>query len=154
MPGVFRVQRIVEFCDTDMAGIVHFANFFRYAEAAEHAFLRACGLSVSMEWEGEHVSFPRVAASCDYVCPARFEDVLDITVRVQRVGRSSVTFAFEFFKADEPLARGQITTVFCHVGEGHRLEGREIPASLRERLERGPPRAEGGTSAGAPAEKN
>src|SRR3954452_18413358 len=97
MPGVFRVQRIVEFSDTDMAGIVHFSNFFRYMEAAEHAFLRACGLSVSMEWEGETVSFPRVAAACDFTRPARFEDVLDVTVAVQRLGRSSVTYAFEFF---------------------------------------------------------
>jgi YbgC/YbaW family acyl-CoA thioester hydrolase len=138
MAAVFRVQRRVEFCDTDMAGIVHFANFFRYMESAEHAFLRACGLSVSMEWDGETVSFPRVAASCDYQRPARFEDVLDVTVGVQRIGRSSVTYAFEFFKADELIARGQITAVFCRIREGHPLEAREVPAALRERLERGP----------------
>src|SRR3954469_9426231 len=95
--SLFCVSRTVEFGDTDMAGIVHFANFFRYMESAEHAFLRACGLSVVAEWEGEPVSFPRVSASCDYLRPVRFQDVIDTAVRVERVGRSSVHFAFEVF---------------------------------------------------------
>jgi YbgC/YbaW family acyl-CoA thioester hydrolase len=137
MPTPFRTTRQVEFADTDMAGIVHFANFFRYMESAEHAFLRACGLEVDLLWGGEHVSFPRVAASCDYLKPARFPEVLDVTVAVQRLGRSSVTYGFEFFKGAEVLARGQITAVFCAVRPGHGLEPREIPPELRERLQRG-----------------
>ncbi|MFO0928438.1 MAG: hypothetical protein U0736_15660 [Gemmataceae bacterium] len=54
------MRRLVEFADTDMAGILHFANYFRYLEAAEHAYLRACGLSVVLQHEGETISFPRV----------------------------------------------------------------------------------------------
>ena len=42
----FTHQRQVEFAETDMAGIVHFANFFRWMESAEHAFLRSLGHSV------------------------------------------------------------------------------------------------------------
>jgi YbgC/YbaW family acyl-CoA thioester hydrolase len=137
MPAPFRTSRIVEFGDTDMAGIVHFANFFRFMEAAEQAFLRACGLSVVLEWEGERLSFPRVAASCDYLRPARFEDVLDITVSVARLGRSSVTYAFEFFKGPELLARGQMTAVCCRIVAGQGPEAREVPARIRERLQRG-----------------
>ena len=53
MPAPFRTTRRVEFADTDMAGIVHFANFFRYMEAAEVEFLRARGLSVKLEWDAE-----------------------------------------------------------------------------------------------------
>ena len=41
MSTSFRVQRRIEFCDTDMAGIVHFANFFRFMESAEVEFLRS-----------------------------------------------------------------------------------------------------------------
>ncbi len=58
MTSVFRTTRRVEFADTDMAGIVHFANFFRFMEAAEHEFLRSRGLSVAMDWEGERIGFP------------------------------------------------------------------------------------------------
>src|SRR5713101_868572 len=98
MTEPFRTRRRVEFADTDMAGIVHFANFFRYMEAAEVEFLRSRGLSVVQVWEGERISFPRVAASCDFSKPVRFEDVVDIAVTVSRLGTKSVTYAIEFTK--------------------------------------------------------
>ena len=96
MPAAFRTARIVEFGDTDMAGIVHFANFFRFMEAAEHAFLRSLGLSVVMDIDGGKYGLPRVSAACDYLRPARFGDELTIKVTVVKVGRSSVNYAFEF----------------------------------------------------------
>ena len=133
----FRVSRTVEFADTDMAGIVHFSNFFRFMESAEHAYLRACGLSVFGEWEGLKITFPRVHATCDYLKPIRFQDVVEVTVRVERIGRSSVPYAFEFFAGGEVIARGKITTVLCRVVEG-RLEAFEVPEALRERLLAGP----------------
>ncbi len=136
MSAVFRTSRRVEFADTDMAGIAHFANFFRWMESAEVAFLRSRGVSVVLPWEGEQLSFPRVAASCDYLKPVRFDDLLEVTVAVERVGRSSITYAFEFLKAGEAVARGQITCVCCVVGEGQPMRGREIPASFRAVLER------------------
>jgi acyl-CoA thioesterase FadM len=93
---------------------------------------------VVLEWEGEPVSFPRVSAACDFLKPARFQDLLEITVAVERVGRSSVTFAFEFFKAAEVLARGRLTAVYCRVAPGRPPEAREIPPTIRELLMRGP----------------
>jgi acyl-CoA thioester hydrolase len=136
--GVFRTTRLVEFGDTDMAGIVQFANFFRYMEAAEHAYLRACGLSVFTTWGGETITFPRVSASCDFVKPVRFQDVLDIEVRIEHIGRTSVRYAFTFTKGDDVIARGQITTVLCRVNEEHKLEAFEIPWAIREQLQAGP----------------
>src|SRR5919108_5423953 len=100
----FNTTRRIEFADTDMAGIVHFANFFRFMEAAEQEFLRSRGLSVSMVWEGEAIGFPRVGASCDYLRPARFEDVLDVAVILDSIGRKSVTYVFEFTRDGELLA--------------------------------------------------
>src|ERR1700737_3007715 len=93
---VFHTTRRIEFADTDMAGIVHFANFFRFMEAAEQEFLRSRGLSVALDWEGQAIGFPRVSASCDYLKPARFEDVLEVALRVHKVGHKSVTYGFEF----------------------------------------------------------
>ncbi len=54
MANVFHSRRRVEFVDTDMAGIVHFSNFFRWMESAEVDFLHARGLSVKVPWEGQH----------------------------------------------------------------------------------------------------
>ncbi len=130
----FRTTRRVDFADTDLAGIVHFANFFRYMEAAEVAFLRARGLSVQMDWDGVPLGFPRVSASCDYVKPARFDEVLEIAVTVDRLGTKSVTYAFEFTRDGDVLARGKLTSVCCRLTAEGRLEGIEIPPGLRERM--------------------
>jgi len=134
MASVVRTTRRVEFADTDMAGIVHFANFFRYMEAAEHEFLRAHGLSVAMDWEGERIGFPRVSASCDFHNPVRFEDVLDIDVGLARLGSKSLTFACTFLHKGGLVARGQLSTVCCRLGPGQPLESIEIPAGIRDRL--------------------
>lgn len=44
---MFRYPRRVQFAETDLAGMVHFANFFRYMEEAEHALWRAAGMSIA-----------------------------------------------------------------------------------------------------------
>jgi acyl-CoA thioester hydrolase len=131
----FRVSRIVEFGETDMAGIVHFSNFFRYMESAECAFLRSLGLGVKIDWEGQTLGFPRAAATCDYLSPARFEDVLDIGVSIARLGKKSVTYGFEICCKDKPIAKGQVTSVCCQVLGESRWESIDIPASYKARLE-------------------
>ncbi len=68
----------VQFADTDMAGIVHFSNFFRYMERVEHDFFRSLELSIREDpakiAAEECVGWPRVHASCDYKSPLFFEE--------------------------------------------------------------------------------
>jgi YbgC/YbaW family acyl-CoA thioester hydrolase len=135
MTPPFRTTRRVEFADTDMAGIAHFANFFRWMESAEVEFLRSRGLSVALTWEGRKIGFPRVAASCDYLKPVRFEDVVEIAVRLERLGSRSATYAFEFSKDGEAVARGRVTSVCCRVGAGQEIESIDIPEGIRAKLE-------------------
>ena len=132
----FSTKRRVEFGDTDMAGIVHFANFFRYMEAAETEFLRSLGMTVAWRDGDDRFGFPRVSAACDYLKPARFEDVLDIAVTVEKVGKKSVSYRFDFSRADAPIAVGRITSVFCREMPGHGIESLNIPEEIRTRLER------------------
>lgn len=135
MSAPFRVSRRVDFADTDMAGIIHFSNYYRYMEFAEVAFLRAQGLSVSMTWGAEKLGFPRVSAMCDFLHPVRFEDVLDIDVRVERVGSKSVTYTFDFMHQGKPVAKGRLTAVCCRVRPGiHELQSIDIPDEIRARL--------------------
>ena len=74
MPYEFKVQRRVEFSETDMAGIMHYSNFFRFMETAEHGFYRSLGFSVVMPETDPRLGWPRVHAECDYRKPLRFED--------------------------------------------------------------------------------
>ena len=131
---MFCTKRRVEFGDTDMAGIVHFANFFRFMEAAECEFLRSRGLSVKLQWEGQEIGFPRVAASCDYVSPARFEDLLDVEVAIDRLGTKSVTYAFQFMRGGTLIARGKLTSCCVRVSASHDIKGIPIPDSYRAKL--------------------
>jgi acyl-CoA thioester hydrolase len=110
----YQVQRVVEFSETDMAGIVHFTNFFRYMEQAEHAFYRSLGMSVMMEDSGRTISWPRVSASCDYKKPLRFEDIFEIRMSVKEKRTKSIVYQFEFYKIESkagPLAEPEVVAV-------------------------------------------
>jgi YbgC/YbaW family acyl-CoA thioester hydrolase len=135
MSTPFSVTRRVEFGDTDMAGIVHFSNFFRYMEAAETSFLRARGLSVAWFEGGTKYGFPRVSVGCDYQRPARFEDELAIAVAVEKVGRKSVSYRFDFSLAGQPVAVGRMTAVFARSDPRGGIEALDIPPDVRAKLE-------------------
>jgi 4-hydroxybenzoyl-CoA thioesterase/acyl-CoA thioester hydrolase len=134
MPAPFHTTRLVEFADTDMAGIMHFASFYRYMESAEHELLRSLGLSVYTEIAGVPITFPRVAASCDFHSPARCEDVLEIDVTVERIGTKSITYSFAFSDEGRDVATGKMTCVCCRVPHGGEPVSIPIPDDVAAKL--------------------
>jgi 4-hydroxybenzoyl-CoA thioesterase/acyl-CoA thioester hydrolase len=133
-PLTFHTKRRVEFRDTDAAGIVHFSAFFVYMEQAEHELLRSLGLSVvAHDNEGE-IGWPRIAATCEFLSPARFEELLDVHVTVDRLGRKSITYAFSFTRDETSIARGSMTSVCCRLHPGQAPQGIEIPAWFAHQL--------------------
>ena len=125
----FHYRRQVQFADTDLAGIVHFSCYFRYMEEAEHALWRAAGLSVT----GGGLAWPRVAAHAEYRHPLRFEDAIDVSVRVA-FGRRKIDYAFEIVRGETIAAAGTMTSVCARVEPGGELRTVEIPADVPERL--------------------
>ena len=111
----FCTTRRVEFRDTDAAGIAHFSAFLFYMESVEHELLRHLGLSVLWSDESGPISWPRVSVGCDYSGAARFEEVLDVTLRVARLGTTSVTYEFEFTCAERKIAKGRTVAVCCRI---------------------------------------
>ena len=134
MPEPFRTTRLVQFHETDAAGIAHFSAFFTYMEEAEHAMLRHLGLSVMFEDDDGRLSWPRVAVTCEFSGSVRFEDVVDVAVVVERLGKKSATYAFEFTHADQAIAQGHMTSVCCRLRPGLAPEPVEIPEWFREKL--------------------
>lgn len=134
-PSVYVATRRVEFRDTDAAGIVHFSRFFTLMEESEHELLRHLGMSV-MQPDGEgKVTWPRVSANCDFRGSARFEEELQIEVRIERIGEKSVTYAFRFLNAGQPIAEGNLVAVCCRMLPGQPLTSIPIPADIRAKLE-------------------
>jgi len=135
MPGEFTVRRRVQFAETDMAGVLHFSNYYRYMEELEHEFWRSLDESVVVRGMAEGtISWPRVATSCDYKEPARFEDVLELDLCVARIGNRSVTYDVTFRRGDRTIAVGSMTAV-CTVMHDGNFERAAIPDSIREKLE-------------------
>jgi 4-hydroxybenzoyl-CoA thioesterase/acyl-CoA thioester hydrolase len=128
----FTTQRKIEFADTDMGGIVHFSRYFVFMETAEHLFLNELGTSVSIEHEGHRISWPRVAASCEFKSPARFGDTLEIQVRVRRKGEKSMTYDFSFRIGDREAAIGTMTSVCCRLGDT--VRSIPIPDFIRDKI--------------------
>ena len=135
----FTTTRRVEFAETDMAGIAHFANFNRYMEETEHEFFRSLGLSIMWKTDdGATIGWPRVSASCSFEAPAYFEDVLEVRLTVERKGVKSLTLGFEFRRGETRIARGQLKTVCCLLRKGEPMRSIEIPPFISEKIEQSP----------------
>jgi len=118
----------VEFCETDMAGIVHFSNYYRWMEQAEHEFFRSLGLTIANHREDRStIGWPRVSVSCKFLAPTRFEDELVVEIRVQRIGVKSLTYDVLISRDDDLIARGTMKTVCCILEPGKAMTSIEIP---------------------------
>ncbi len=142
MPYEFKVVRRVEFSETDMAGIVHYSNFFRYMETAEHAFFRSLGFSIVTTQVSPHVGWPRVHASCDYKQPLRFEDEVEIHLLVCEKRSKSISYLFKFRKlnGNHPgeIARGKLTVVCVTRDEHGKMGAANIPSEIASQIEVAP----------------
>ncbi len=138
MTRTFVTRRRVEFFETDLAGIVHFANYYRYMEMAEHEFFRSLGLQIHGTLDdGTVFGWPRVSASCSFQAPARYDDELEIRLTVLRRSARSLTTGYEIRRGDTVLATGEMKTAYCLVPANGQLESADIPAECAERLGEG-----------------
>lgn len=137
----FKLTRQVEFSETDMAGIMHFSNFFRYMEAAEHAFFRSLGTSIHVA--GGDLGWPRVHVDCDFQHPLRFEDVVEVRLLVREKREKSIVYTLIFRKLNEQppreVARGTLA-VACVKREkpGGKMKSIPIPRVLADKIEVAP----------------
>lgn len=152
MASEFTLIRRVEFSETDMAGIMHYSNFFRFMEAAEHAFFRSLGYSVAARPGAPQVGWPRVHASCDYHRPLRFEDEVEVRLQVIEKRSKSLTYGFRFRRVGEEgggdVARGRLTVVcVAHHPDGT-MKATAIPAEIAAKIEAVAEAGAGATAAG------
>jgi YbgC/YbaW family acyl-CoA thioester hydrolase len=142
MPYEFQITRRVEFSETDMEGIMHFSNFFKFMESAEGAFFRSLGYSVVLSRNGLAMGLPRVHAECDYEAPLRFEDEVLVHLLVEKKGSRSLTYQFRFYRLDGParqqVARGRVTAVCAARQKDGSMKAVPLPPVLAEKIEVAP----------------
>jgi len=132
----FITTRRVEFSETDMAGIVHFSNFCRYMEHAEHAFFRSLGRSIVDRDLG--VGWPRVHMNCDFKKPLRFEDEVEIHLLVSAKSSKSISYQFRFRVDGVEAARGAVTVVCVRRNEAGEMKAASIPPEIADQIEVAP----------------
>ena len=107
-------HRRVAWVDTDAGGRIHFSNAFRWAESAETTLMREAGV---LDGWGD---FPRKHVEAQFHRVLRFEDEIDVRLRVERVGRTSITYVWTIECDGESAIEGRHTVV--HVGADGRPE--------------------------------
>jgi YbgC/YbaW family acyl-CoA thioester hydrolase len=149
MASEYTTTRTVEFSETDMAGIVHFSNFFRYMEATEHQFFRSLGFVLHREdgdpAAGTSLGWARVSASCEYFAPLHYLDQVEIRLCVREKSSRSLGYEFEFHRLEEDggsagpaVARGRLRVVCITKSPGQPMRAREMPAEIAAAIEVAP----------------
>jgi len=106
-------------------------------ETAEDELLHALGSGFVFTHEGRPGGWPKVEASCEYVSPARYGDLLDIHLSVDKVTRSTVSYAFTFRRGETVVARGRTISVCCAARPGGGFESIPLPEPLAAKLRQG-----------------
>ncbi|WP_309021590.1 acyl-CoA thioesterase [Pelagicoccus sp. SDUM812002] len=112
------LERELAFHETDMAGIAHFSNFFRWMEMAEHAFLNSIGIAPVVQERDKFWGWPRVRASCEYHSPLRFGDGFEVHLFVKEIKQKSIVYFYRFRKKESDgcftaVARAEMTSVYA-----------------------------------------
>lgn len=136
----FRMRRRVEFAETDMAGILHFSNYFRYMEEVEHAFFRSLGFSVHGDTVTGTFGWARRNASCDYKQPLRYEDEVELHILVREKRTRSIVYETRFLLGADEVARGTITAVCIEKDAAGELRAVAMPAAVAAAIEAAPMR--------------
>ena len=111
--SIFSIDVRVYFEDTDFGGVVYYANYLKFMERARTEFLRTLGYDQHSLYSQERRMFVVKSASLDYVAPARFDDLLQVTAEVIESRRASVRFVQQCVRKNPdgvatPLVTGEI----------------------------------------------
>lgn len=118
----------VRWAEADMQGIVFNGHYLTYADVGITEYFRAMGQTYSGETGANGSDFFAVRTLLEYRSPARFDELLDVHVRIARLGNSSMQFLIGIYRAEELLVNGEI--VYVHADQSSRRPS-PIPASFR-----------------------
>ncbi len=125
----------VIYADTDAGGVVYYGNYFRWFEAGRRELLR----SLKIDYNALHkngILTPVVEAHCNYLKPARYDDLVVIETGISEVKERSIKFENKVFrkKGKELLASGHTINVFV---DGKIMKSIKIPPPVRKKLKLG-----------------
>jgi acyl-CoA thioester hydrolase len=132
-PFPFAIRQRVRFGETDMQGVVYYANYLLYAEVGRVAYMRELGLDYA-KMLGTGLDLTIGEATVRYKTALRFDEEFDIRLRLGEVKRVSWTFEYAVDRADgTPCAEMSTVQVMLERGT---FKAKRIPDDVRTLLER------------------
>ena len=116
--------------DTDAAGIVYYANYFRFIERGRTELLRSLGHDQNTLMK-EGIAFAVRSASAEFLKPARLDDLLTVETAVASTGRAQVTFAQRILRGHDLLLDAKIRVACIDPVRGKPIP---MPHLLHEQL--------------------
>ncbi len=111
----FTVEK-VRFVDTDMMGVVHHSNYFKWFETARTSYLKAAGVSL---WDlmDDDYSFPISDVRCTYKVSAKYDDDLKIYTKLLEITKAKMIFSYQIVRTSDDilLAEGYTCNIFTKV---------------------------------------
>lgn len=116
--------------DTDLAGIVYYANYLKFIERGRSEWVRTLGIDQMAMKAGQGIAFAVRRVEADYLRPARFGDDLTVATRLREIGGARIVVEQEVRRMGERLFQAVVTLV-CLTDDGHAAR---VPPDLRARL--------------------
>ncbi|UTY60460.1 tol-pal system-associated acyl-CoA thioesterase [Massilia sp. erpn] len=95
MSSEFNWEVRVYYEDTDAGGIVYYANYLKFFERARTEWLRAIGVGQHQLLQEQDAMFVVKSVSADYHAPAKLDDVLHLSLKIEKLGRASLVVVQE-----------------------------------------------------------
>ena len=131
MQPVFSMRIRVYYEDTDVAGVVYYANYLKFMERARTEWLRSAGFELDELAKRDHVMFVVRSANMEFLKPARFNDAIDVDAAIADHRGASIRFTQQVRRRDTILCKGDIR-IACVDSATH--APRALPATLIARL--------------------
>ena len=135
----FTIEERVRWGDVDAARIIFYGSYIRFFEIAETELFRAAGMSYGKIFEELDIWLPRVHLECDFHRPAQLDDLLEVSVHVGKIGRTSLRLNFEVRRkndAGEIEEKLMATAHFVLVSTDRKdLKPVPLPEELRRALD-------------------
>jgi acyl-CoA thioester hydrolase len=131
-PGEQRIEVRVYYEDTDLAGIVYYANYLKFFERCRTEWMRLAGHDQSVLAAATGIGFVARKASCEYLRPARLDDQLTIGLEVEKLTRVRVVFRQHVRRGGEELVTGAVEIACVDLAS---MRPAPIPPMLHQQLE-------------------
>ncbi len=127
---VHRFDLRVYYEDTDLAGIVYYANYLKFIERARSEWVRGCGIDQKALKAEQGIVFAVRRVEADYLAPAVFDDVLTVETALEKLTGARIVLKQTVMRGAERLFDSAVTLVILTA------EGRpaRLPAEIRAKL--------------------